>query len=70
MFGDESGTFNVVVNDQGQMSIWPSDRENALGWRDEGFKGTKPECLAHIDEVWLDLCPTPAQADAGTKAID
>ncbi len=51
----------VVVNDEGQFSIWPADRENALGWRDAGKNGTKEECLAHIKDVWTDMRPLSLQ---------
>jgi MbtH protein len=49
--------YHVVLNDEGQHSIWPADRENAPGWWDEGFSGTRQECLDHIDEVWTDITP-------------
>ena len=49
--------YKVVLNDEEQYSIWPAEKENALGWRDEGVKGTKEECLAHIKEVWTDMRP-------------
>ncbi|HEY2973280.1 MAG TPA: MbtH family protein [Pyrinomonadaceae bacterium] len=47
----------VVVNHEEQYSIWPADKENALGWTDAGKSGTKAECLAHIKEVWTDMRP-------------
>ena len=47
----------VVVNSEEQDSIWPADRENALGWRDAGKSGLKEECLAYIKEVWTDMRP-------------
>jgi MbtH protein len=47
----------VVLNHEEQYSIWPADRENALGWKDEGTTGTKQECLAQIKEVWTDMRP-------------
>ena len=49
--------FKVVINGEEQYSIWPADRENPLGWRDEGFSGSKEECLARIAEVWTDMRP-------------
>ena len=49
--------YRVVVNDEEQYSIWPLEKENAPGWRDAGKTGTKPECLAHIKEVWTDMRP-------------
>lgn len=50
-------TYKVVVNQEDQYSIWPADRENALGWSDAGKAGTKAECLAYIQEVWTDMRP-------------
>src|SRR6266567_2097278 len=49
--------YKVVVNHEEQYSIWPADRENALGWKDAGKSGTKAECLAYIKEVWTDMRP-------------
>ena len=50
-------TYKVVVNHEEQYSIWPADRENALGWKDVGKVGTKAECLEYIKEVWTDMRP-------------
>jgi MbtH protein len=47
----------VVVNEEGQYSIWPAERELPRGWFDVGTHGSKEECLAHIDEVWTDMRP-------------
>lgn len=49
--------YNVVVNHEEQYSIWPADRENALGWTAVGKSGSKAECLAYIKEVWTDMRP-------------
>ena len=49
--------YKAVVNHEEQYSIWPADRENALGWRDAGKTGTKSEVLAYIKEVWTDMRP-------------
>lgn len=54
---EDSTIYKVVVNHEEQYSIWPADRENALGWFDAGKSGTKAECLAYIEEVWTDMRP-------------
>jgi len=54
---NDSLTYKVVVNHEEQYSIWPADRENALGWKDVGKVGTKAECLEYIKEVWTDMRP-------------
>jgi MbtH protein len=43
--------YKVVVNHAEAYSIWPADREGAVGLRDAGMKGTKAECLAYIAKV-------------------
>jgi MbtH protein len=59
MQGDEEDKtlYKVVVNHEEQYSIWPVERENALGWNDVGKSGLKAECLAYIKEVWIDMRP-------------
>jgi MbtH protein len=54
---EDTTIYKVVVNHEEQYSIWPADRENALGWNDAGKTGTKAECLAYIEEVWTDMRP-------------
>lgn len=54
---EDTTIYKVVVNHEEQYSIWPSDRENAPGWKDAGKTGIKSECLAYIKEVWTDMCP-------------
>jgi len=54
---EDTTMYKVVLNHEEQYSIWPADRENALGWRDAGKTGTKAECLKYIGEVWTDMRP-------------
>jgi MbtH protein len=51
---EDNTIYKVVVNHEEQYSIWPADRENALGWNDAGKSGTKQECLDYVKEVWTD----------------
>lgn len=54
---EDNTIYKVVMNHEEQYSIWPADRENALGWTDVGKTGGKAECLAYIKEVWVDMRP-------------
>ena len=54
---DDDQNWRVVINDEEQYSIWRTDRELPLGWREEGKVGTRQECLDHIEEVWTDMRP-------------
>ncbi|MEY9929763.1 MbtH protein [Catenulispora sp. GP43] len=49
--------YAVVVNDEGQYSVWREDRELPAGWNRDGNVGTKDECLDHIATVWTDMRP-------------
>jgi MbtH protein len=54
---DDGIVYKVVINDEEQYSIWPTDRENPRGWHDGGKRGPKAECLAFIKEHWTDMRP-------------
>jgi len=54
---EDATIYKVVVHHEEQYSIWPADKENALGWKDAGKSGSKAECLTHIKEVWTDMRP-------------
>jgi MbtH protein len=54
---EDNTIYKVVLNHEEQYSIWPADRENALGWNDAGKSGTKAECLEYIKEAWTDMRP-------------
>lgn len=53
----DTRAYCVVLNDEEQHSIWLAGRELPLGWRKEGFAGSREECLARIGEVWTDIRP-------------
>ena len=49
--------YKVVRNEEEQYSIWPVRRANPAGWRDEGTRGSRNDCLDHIEAVWQDMRP-------------
>lgn len=49
--------FQVVVNDEEQYSIWPAFKAVPAGWRAEGPRGPKEQCLSWIGETWKDMRP-------------
>ncbi|QNP74888.1 MbtH family NRPS accessory protein [Streptomyces roseirectus] len=57
MNGITTQDWTVVVNDEEQYSVWAGDRDIPAGWRESGMRGTKEECLSHIDRVWTDMRP-------------
>ena len=61
---EDDTDYIVVVNDEDQYSIWPSDRELPPGWKAEGTRGTKEACMDRIKEIWTEMRPLPREADA------
>lgn len=56
-FDDPEGRFIVVVNDEGQHSLWPSFAEVPAGWTTVFGEDTKDACLAYVEQHWTDLRP-------------
>jgi uncharacterized protein YbdZ (MbtH family) len=44
-------TIALVLNDEGQYSIWPSGSATSGRWTPDGFAGSREDCLANVDEV-------------------
>jgi MbtH protein len=60
-FEDENGEYLVLVNDEGQHSLWPSFIDVPAGWRIAKDKDNRAACLAYIDENWTDMRPLSLQ---------
>ncbi len=58
---DENQVFFVVVNAEGQHSVWPDFKPVPEGWRQTGFQGLKKDCLEHIAKAWTDMRPLSLQ---------
>jgi MbtH protein len=56
-FDDEEGEFLVLVNDEGQHSLWPVQFDIPEGWNQTGPRGTRQACLQWVDENWTDMRP-------------
>jgi MbtH protein len=56
-------TYQVVVNDEDQYSVWFADASIPLGWRAVGVQGPKDVCLAHIESIWKDMRPKSLRID-------
>jgi MbtH protein len=65
---DAAPACRVVVNHEGQFSIWPAGRELPPGWADAGRIGSREECLAYIAEVWVDMRPLSLRRQVQERA--
>jgi len=64
-FDDEDGSFLVLVNDEGQHSLWPAFAEVPDGWRVVHGVTTRQECLAYVEKNWTDLRPKSLVEEIG-----
>jgi uncharacterized protein YbdZ (MbtH family) len=56
-FEAEDGVFHVLVNDEGQHSLWPTFIDVPAGWRIVHNSDTRTACLQFVEKHWIDLRP-------------
>jgi MbtH protein len=56
-FDDENGTFLVLVNDEGQHSLWPTFAEVPPGWKSVHGPDVRQSCLDFVEANWMDMRP-------------
>ncbi|MDI6099252.1 MbtH family protein [Actinoplanes sp. NEAU-A12] len=56
-FDNDEGQFLVLVNDEGQHSLWPSFVAVPAGWVTTYGEASRQECLDHIEHSWTDMRP-------------
>ncbi|GAA3959095.1 MbtH family protein [Actinomadura viridis] len=56
-FEDPDGTYLVLVNDEGQHSLWPSFAQVPAGWTVAKDEDGRQACLDYIEEHWTDMRP-------------
>jgi MbtH protein len=56
-FEDENGVYHVLVNQEGQHSLWPSFIEIPKGWTIVHKAESRAACLEFINRHWTDMRP-------------
>jgi len=56
-FDNESLTFNVLVNQRNQYSIWPEFATIPSGWTCFYGPESHANCLSYIETHWTDIRP-------------
>jgi MbtH protein len=56
-FDDEQGSFFVLVNDEGQHSLWPTFADVPSGWKVVFGESDRKSCMDYIEENWTDMRP-------------
>ncbi|QMU70181.1 MbtH family protein [Streptacidiphilus sp. P02-A3a] len=56
-FEDPDSTYRVLVNDEGQHSLWPSFAETPAGWTTVLAETDRQSALDYVEAHWTDLRP-------------
>lgn len=56
-FENNEGTFYVVVNPEGQHSLWPTFAEVPAGWKTVAGPDKREVCLDYVEQNWTDIRP-------------
>jgi uncharacterized protein YbdZ (MbtH family) len=56
-FEDDNQAYLVLVNDEGQHSLWPHFAEVPAGWQAAFGPQPRQACLEYVEKTWTDLRP-------------
>ena len=56
-FDDDTIQHAVLVNEEGQHSLWPAFIDKPSGWTLVYGPSTRKSCLDYVEEHWTDLRP-------------
>ncbi|WP_405776058.1 MbtH family protein [Streptomyces sp. NBC_00859] len=56
-FDDNDARFLVLVNDEGQHSLWPAVIDRPAGWTAVFGEDGRQECLDYVERNWTDMRP-------------
>jgi MbtH protein len=57
-FEDPDGTYLVLVNNEGQHSLWPSFVAVPAGWTVAHEESSRSASLDYVNATWTDMRPT------------
>lgn len=56
-FENENGTYKVLINEEGQHSLWPAFLNIPEGWSVIYGEESRKNCLEYINVNWIELQP-------------
>ncbi|MFI6367287.1 MbtH family protein [Nocardia sp. NPDC050630] len=56
-FDDDDAQFYVLINAEGQHSLWPIFAAVPGGWTVAYGAATRRSCLKYVESNWLDMRP-------------
>jgi MbtH protein len=65
-FDDTEATFRVLMNEEGQYSLWPTFAAVPAGWNIVHGEDTREACCGYIAKAWTDMRPRSARVSPDT----
>jgi uncharacterized protein YbdZ (MbtH family) len=65
-FDAQDGTYSVLVNDEGQHSLWPDFADVPAGWSVAHGPAARDACVEYVNAHWTDLRPRSVAARSGS----
>jgi uncharacterized protein YbdZ (MbtH family) len=62
-FDDDTLTFLVLVNDEGQHSLWPEHFHVPDGWNTVFGPAARASCVDYVEQHWTDMRPASLIAE-------
>jgi len=56
-FEDPDASYRMLVNDEGQHSLWPASLPTPHGWSAVHDTDSRANCLEYIEKNWTDMRP-------------
>jgi MbtH protein len=56
-FDVQDTTYSVLVNAEGQHSLWPTFADPPAGWTVVHGPASRPSCMEYVTAHWTDLRP-------------
>ncbi|ARW08127.1 MbtH family protein [Bacillus atrophaeus] len=64
-FENADGTYFVLINEEGQYSLWPGSIEVPNGWNVVYEQEGRQACLDYINSHWHNMQPNSLKPKAG-----
>ncbi|WP_080517059.1 MbtH family protein [Allorhizobium ampelinum] len=67
-FSNPTKLYAVIVNEEGQHSLWLAEKPIPRGWRLQMGPDSRETCLQYVDSNWTDMRPLSLQRNSTRKA--
>ncbi|MFI0790721.1 MbtH family protein [Streptomyces lydicus] len=60
-FENPDDSYSVLINDEGQHSLWPASIDVPEGWTVALEDASRQDCLDYVEVHWTDMRPVSLQ---------